>query len=136
MTAKQERLVLGFLLPVPIAAIPTTLMCVFSGYPLEFILMFVLGGYIFVGIQSIVFTFLMEHFMISCHHKRDFVHVVVWGMILGAMAAVIFEQIIPIILGASTGGIVATILSIIYYKTDYHEEEDDDIIDPTHHFAH
>ncbi len=135
MTAKQERLLLGFLLPVPIAAIPTTLMCLFSGYSFLFILSFIIGGYIYVGIQSIVFTFLMEHFMVSCHHKRDFVHVIVWGIILGGFAAVIFEQIVPIALGALTGGIVATILSLIYYKTDYHEEEDD-VIDSTHHFAH
>jgi len=135
MTAKQERLLLGFLLPVPIASIPTILLCIFSGYALDFILTFIVVGYLYVGIQSILYTILMEHFMISCHHKRDFLHVIIWGVVLGAMSAVLFEQIITIVLGGISGGIVALILSFIYYKTDYHEEADE-MIDSTHQPAH
>jgi hypothetical protein len=70
---------------------------------------------LFVGIQSIIYSFVME-FMVNTFVKNDVIAVVI-SVLLGLLSALVFGSGVMMMVGALVGLIVGIMLRVMYLNT-------------------
>jgi hypothetical protein len=119
------RIIMGIFLPAIVGTLLFGMTVAFSNWDgdliesvfalLGSIIIFFIPAMLFVGIQSIIYAFLME-FMVNTFVKNDVIAVVI-SVLLGLLSALVFGSGAMMMVGAVVGLIVGIMLRVMYLNT-------------------
>jgi hypothetical protein len=119
------RIIMGIFLPAIVATLIFGVSVAFRNWDgdliesvfalLGSIIIFFIPAMLFVGIQSIIYAFVME-FMVNTFVKNDVIAVAI-SVLLGLLSALAFGSGVMMMMGALVGLIVGIMLRVMYLNT-------------------